>query len=46
MGIQPDLILVDSLGQAGSQYLLENITPEVIAKQYNQVLDQALSKAQ
>lgn len=35
--------LVNSLGQAGREYLLENFTPEVIAKQYDQVLCEALS---
>ncbi|NEQ15029.1 MAG: glycosyltransferase family 4 protein, partial [Moorea sp. SIO3E2] len=36
--------LVNSLGQAGREYLLENFTPEVIAKQYDQVLCEALSR--
>lgn len=36
--------LVSSLGDAGRQYLLKNFTPEVIAKQYHQVLCEALGQ--
>lgn len=34
--------LVKQMGQAGRQYLLSNFTPELIAKQYSEVLQEAV----
>ncbi len=38
--------LVSSVGQAGREYLLDNFTPEVIARKYHQLLDNTLKNTQ